>query len=166
LELEAEIDQRKKTEEKLSTLLNSIPEEVWLADTQKKFTLANPAALHEFGYTAIDKLVVESFVRTLEVYRSDRTPRPADEAPSLRALKGETITNQEEIVKTPASGELRYRQVSASPVKDVWGKIIGSVSVVRDVTQHRKAEEALRESEEKWGSYEYSKSSPIELVNF
>ena len=43
---------------------------------------------------------------------------------------------------------MRYRQVSAAPVKDADGKIIGSVSVVRDVTESKKVEEALVESEQ------------------
>ncbi len=46
----------------------------------------------------------------------------------------------EEIIRTPASGELRYRQVSSSPVKDAKGNIIGSISVVRDITERRRAD--------------------------
>ena len=35
--------------DKLSALVNSISDEVWFADTQDRFTLANPSALREFG---------------------------------------------------------------------------------------------------------------------
>jgi two-component system, sensor histidine kinase len=41
---------------------------------------------------------------------------------------------------------LRHRQVSATPVRDDSGKIVGSVSVVRDITERIRAEQALRES--------------------
>ncbi len=39
---------------------------------------------------------------------------------------------------------MRVRQVSASPVKDAGGHVIGSVAVVRDVTEQKQAEEALQ----------------------
>jgi PAS domain S-box-containing protein len=136
--------------DRLSTLVNSIPDEVWFADTQKNFTLANPAALNEIGYNNVAGIEVESMATNLEVFRPDGTPRPVEEAPPLRALKGETIRNQEEVVRTPARGELRYRQVSAAPVKDTDGTIIGSVSLVRDITDSKKADEALRESEQRY----------------
>ena len=76
--------------------------------------------------------------------RADGTPRPAEEAPPLRALKGEIVRDLEEMIRSPASGELRYRQVSSSPVRDTRGAIIGSVSVVRDITERKRAEAALR----------------------
>ena len=42
---------------------------------------------------------------------------------------------------------MRYRQVSAAPVRDANGSIIGSVSVVRDITERKRVEEELKESE-------------------
>jgi PAS domain S-box-containing protein len=133
--------------ERLSALVNSIQDEVWFADTEKRFTLVNSSALREFGLGFGAGADVERLAESLEVYRSDGTLRPVDEAPPLRALKGEIIRNQEEIIRTPATGELRYRQVSSSPVRDNTGATIGSVSVVRDITERKRAEESLRESE-------------------
>jgi PAS domain S-box-containing protein len=134
--------------ERLSALVNSVNDEVWFADTEKRFTLANPSALQEFGFSSIDALEVEKFAESLEVYRPDGSPRPLKEAPPLRALRGEVLSNLEEIIRTPASGELRYRQVSAAPVTDSSGNIIGSVSVVRDITERKQMEEELRRSRE------------------
>ncbi len=149
-----DITERKKTEEearslldairqekdKLSALVDSISDEVWLADTEKRFTLVNPSALQEFGL-ADDTLDVEKFAASLEVYRSDGSIRPVEEAPPLRALRGELVRNEEEIIRTPASGELRYRRVSSSPVRDAAGTIVGSVSVARDVTERKRSEQ-------------------------
>ena len=39
--------------------------------------------------------------------------RPIEEALPLRAPKGEVVRNQEEIIRAPAAGEWRYRQVSS-----------------------------------------------------
>ena len=133
--------------DRLVALINSITDEVWFADVQKKFTLANPSALREFGIElAGNGIGVERFVANLEVYRPDGSPRPIEDNPALRALQGEVIKNQEEIVRTPATGELRYRQASSAPVRSTLGNIIGSVSVVRDITDRKRMEEELKKS--------------------
>jgi PAS domain S-box-containing protein len=134
--------------DRLSALVNSIQDEVWFADTDHRFTLANPSALRAFRLDAsAGEIDVEEFVQSLEVYRPDGSYRPVDEAPPLRALKGEVVRNQEEAIRTPAGAELRYREVSAAPVRDATNNIIGSVSVVRDITERKRMEQKLRQSE-------------------
>jgi PAS domain S-box-containing protein len=137
---------------RLLSLMDSIPDEVWFADNQKNFTLANRSGLHEFGLNKTSEISVEALAGSMEVFRPDGTPRPVEEAPPLRAFRGETVKNQEEIVRTPASGELRYRQVNAVAVKDSFGNIIGVVSVVRDITELKRAENVLKESERRYRS--------------
>jgi PAS domain-containing protein len=131
--------------QRLSALLDSIQDEVWFADKGGHFVLVNRAGLQEFYPIIAEEKKVEKIAASLEVYRPDGTPRPVDEAPPLRALRGETVRKQEEIIRTPATGELRHRQVSAAPVKDVDGSIIGSISVVRDITDQKQTEAALRQ---------------------
>jgi len=141
--------QLREEKERLSALVNSIHDEVWFADTQKRFTLANPSALREFGFDSTGSGIdVEELAKSLEIFRADGTPRPISEAPPLRALEGEAVRNLEEIIRIPSSGELRHRQVNASPVRDGKGNIIGSVSVVRDITDRKRAEEKLQEANE------------------
>ena len=137
----------REEKDRLSSLLRSITDEVWFADVDGRFTLANPAAGRAFDLADVDNLDVEKFAASLEVCRPDGTPRPAEEAPPLRALRGEIVTNQDEIIRTPATGKLRHRQVSSAPVRNAAGDIIGSVSVVRDITDLKRAEDSLRESE-------------------
>jgi PAS domain S-box-containing protein len=135
----------KQERDRLSSLVNSISDEVWFANTDRKFTLINPSAVREFKLGQSDRSVdVENLAASLEVYRPDGSRRPVDEAPPLRALKGEVVKDQEEMIRSPVRGELRYRQVSAAPVRDSNGSIIGSVSVVRDITERKEAEEQLR----------------------
>jgi PAS domain S-box-containing protein len=131
----------------LSALLDSMTEEVYFADPQRRYTYANPAALREFGHDTVEGVDIEKIVSQLEVFRPDGTPRPMSEAPPVRALSGEIVRDEEQIVRIPRTGELRHRQVSSAPVRDSEGRIIGSVSVVRDVTDTRLREKELRESE-------------------
>jgi PAS domain S-box-containing protein len=122
-------------------LLGSMSDEVWFADTTGHFTLANPAACKTFSLESASNTDIRQFAESLEVLRPDGSPRPVQEAPPLRALAGETVTDQEEIVRLPLSGELRYRLVNASPVRDAQRTVIGCVSVVRDITNRKRAEE-------------------------
>lgn len=139
------LDDVQKERDRLQSLLNSMNDEVWFADTEKKFTLANPSAVKEFRLESSQNVDVENLAATSEVYRTDGSLRPIDEAPPLRALKGEIIKNEEEIVRTPVRGELRTRQVSSAPVRDASGTIVGSVSVVRDVTEIKNLEKQLQD---------------------
>ena len=141
------LDAVREEKDRLTSLISSISDEVWFADIEKRITLANPSALREFGINADRQIEVEKLALSLEVHNPDGTPRAVEEAPPLRALRGEVVIDQEEIVRTPATGELRHRQVSSTPVRNAAGVIIGSVSVVRDITALKRVEAALRESE-------------------
>jgi two-component system CheB/CheR fusion protein len=141
------LDAMRAEKEWLAQVLNSIADEVYFADTSGRYTYANPAALAEFGHESVEGKKVEDIIRHLTVLRADGTQRPIGEAPPLRALSGEVIRDEEQVVLTPRSGDMRHRRVSAAPVRDAAGNIIGSVSVVRDVTDRKRAEEALREAD-------------------
>lgn len=130
--------------DRLEVLINSISDEVWFTNTHREFILANPAALREFDLRELEQVDVLKLALSLEVYRGDGSPRPAEEAPPLRALAGEVIHSEDETIRTPNTGELRHRQISAAPVRDAEGQIIGSVSVVRDITEQKRAEHLLR----------------------
>ncbi|HVW70731.1 MAG TPA: ATP-binding protein [Steroidobacteraceae bacterium] len=130
-----------------SQVLCSITEEVYFTDTQRRYTFANAAAMREFGHTSVKGIEVEKIIANLVVLRADGTPRPIEEAPPLRALTGEVVRDEEQITRIPRTGELRHRQVSSAPVRDRDGRIIGSVSVVRDITEHKRAEAALRDAD-------------------
>ena len=138
--LSASIQQEK---DRLAALLRSIPDEVWCFDAQGRLELLNPAGVAAFGD------LVGSGGGALndahEVYHPDaKARRPPEEAPPLRALAGEEVRDQEEIVRMPGTAELRVRQVNAAPVRSADGTIIGSVAVVRDITDRKRFEEELR----------------------
>jgi PAS domain S-box-containing protein len=151
--------------EKLSSLLASIQDEIWFTDTEKHFTIANPAARRQFALHPAEVIEVEKLAAGLEVLRPNGSPRPSEEAPPLRALKGEIIANQEEIVRMPAGGELRYRQVSSAPVRDKEGNIIGAVSVVRDITERKHLEEELRKSRDELDLKVKQRTAELERAN-
>jgi PAS domain S-box-containing protein len=146
-EVQRQFDANRAEKEWLTAVLNSMNEEVYFTDTQQRYTYANPAALREFGHENVEGVSVGAIVSGLEVFRPDGTPRPIEEAPPLRALAGEIVRDEGQIVRVPRTGELRHRQVSSAPVRDASGEIIGSVSVVRDVTEQMRDAQLLRDAD-------------------
>ncbi|MGA2028412.1 MAG: PAS domain S-box protein, partial [Syntrophobacteraceae bacterium] len=176
-----DITKRKKAEEalrvaasaqaekdRLLALVNSTADEIWFADTSRKFTPVNSSAVSEFGLGVAAGTEDEKPDAGLEAYRGDGIAQPLNESPPLRALAGEVVYGEDEIVRNPGSGELRYRQVNSSPVRDAGGNIIGTVSVVRDVTERKRAEEALRvalDRAERLGRFPEENPSPVVRVS-
>ena len=109
-----DITERKRAEravqeerDRLSSLINSISDEVWFADAYGRFTLTNPSAVREFVLGPNTGMVdVENMASSLEVLRPDGSQRPVEESPHLRALKGEVVKNEEEIDQD--AGQERY----------------------------------------------------------
>jgi len=133
--------------ERLSLVLSSINDEVWFVDRQGQITLVNASALREFEHSNVPGVEVDDLVRNLLILRPDGSVRPSHDAPLLRALAGEVIVGEEEIIQTPRAGALRHREVNATPVRDHGGQIVGAVAVVRDITQHKSAQAALRDAD-------------------
>jgi CheY-like chemotaxis protein len=135
----------RREREWLAAVLNSISDQVYFTDTEGRYTYANPAAVGESGREFQQGITVAEMAARLEMLRPDGSPRPLDESPPLRALRGEIIRNEEQILRLPVTGELRNHQVSSAPVRDAQGTIIGAVSVARDVTDIERLRRLERE---------------------
>jgi PAS domain S-box-containing protein len=138
LQIERLASQLRVERERLEFLLENMTEEVYFTDTAGRYTFANPAALKEFGHMTVEGIEVKKIISHMIVLRADGSVRPMEEAPPLRALAGEVIRNEAQFVRTPRSGALRHRQVSAGPIHDSQGNIVGSVAIVRDVSERRR----------------------------
>ena len=68
--------------------------------------------------------------------------------------RGETIENME-TVRMARDGRLIDVALTASPVRDPAGEIVGAATIVRDITDQKRAAAELRESEERFrGAFE------------
>lgn len=128
--------------DRLAVLINNILDEIWFTDECGNIILTNQTT-HENFMADYKGANVAEVVASLEIYRTDGSPCPIEETPILRVTRGEEIINAEEIIRLPVNRELRYRNVNAVPVRNREGTITGAVTIIRDITEQKKAEEAL-----------------------
>ena len=76
-------------------------------------------------------------VQPLNLRYPDGRPLPPGDLPLSRALRGEMVADSLEIIRLP-DGTDGYLSVTASPVRDESGQIVGGVSIYRDITQRQR----------------------------
>lgn len=147
LKLKREIDERIKTEEKLKEaekysrmLIDSSLDMICTSDKNGYITEFNLAAQQTFGYKPDE--IIGKHVSLLYANPDDRIRITDDELYQKGTFAGEVVNKKK-------NGELFVAYLSASVLKNEEGKIIGAMGVSRDISELKKAENELRENEER-----------------
>lgn len=136
-----EFVQRKKGE--LSTLIESIVDEVWFCNADGDIILANASARNFQAKIGDNSDTVDKLISAVDTYTTEGSPRLKSGSPLYRALNGEVLEDFEENVFVPKTGETLNRHVTSAPIKDGEGRITGAVAVVRDTTKRKETEDTL-----------------------
>jgi PAS domain S-box-containing protein len=128
----------KKVEEKtqmLTAVLEQMPSGVVISRPDRSVILKNRKATEFFSLDNKYK------VGTLEGYHSDGRPYEPHEWPMVRSLKtGKPI--EEEILFSDGKGGFRCFRINAAPILSDTSIIIAAVSVVDDITEHKREQAA------------------------
>jgi|GEM_PF-3328095 len=130
----------------LRTFIDNIPEAIYVKDTESRFLIANKVVAQLMGTTP-DKLIGHT---DFDFY-SEELAREyyADEQAILSS--GQALINKDEPNINPL-GHKRWILTTKVPFRDSQGKIKGLVGIGWDTTERKGAEEALRQSQQKYAS--------------
>ncbi|MGA8848359.1 MAG: PAS domain S-box protein [Dehalococcoidia bacterium] len=132
------------SEERYRTILEEMEEGYYEVDIAGNFTFVNDAMSHILGYSR-DELIGMNY----KAYTPEESIKPIFQAYNRVYRTGEPLKwfPMPEIRK---DGTRLLVEDSVLPMRNDKGEVIGFRGVSRDVTERKKAEEALRESEERY----------------
>jgi PAS domain S-box-containing protein len=133
-----------ESEEKYRSLFDESIDAIYITSREGKFLDANQAALELFGYTR-EELINNINVRKLYIHPGDR-----DKFQQEIERKGSVRNYPIEFRKKNGTGMNCLLTSTLRVSSD--GDILGYQGIIRDVTERKLAEEALRESEKKYST--------------
>ncbi len=144
-----DIDERKKAESKLienenylRTILDTVPECVKVLNSKGELLYMNPA-----GLAIIEADNEQQVLGTPMMDLVNKKYQIGFNRLSIEVFKGNSGTFEFEI--TGLKGRQRWLETHAVPLKDTTGKIVNLLGATRDITLRKKAEEAVKNTEER-----------------
>ena len=127
-------------------VIASMTDGVIIADAQGNLLEWNDAALAIHGYESAAEVrkPLSSFADHYELTTLDDSPVPLSDWPMARVLRGNTLTDYELRVRRTDTASEKYISYTGAPVFDAQGRVELAVLTLRDFTDRRRAEVALR----------------------
>jgi PAS domain S-box-containing protein len=126
-------------------LLQGLPAATYTCDSHGRITFFNEAAAKLWGREP--KLGVDLWCGSWKIYKTDGTPLPPETCPMGIALKEGRAVYGEEIVVERPNGERLNVLPHPRPIFDSDGKIVAAINMLVDITDLKRVDKALQESE-------------------
>jgi len=122
----------------LRSLIDNVPEYIYIKDAQSRFVMANPAVAKLFNLASPEELLGKT---DFDFFPKDLAARYfADE--QLIFQSGRPLLDHEEPTMD-RDGNQRWLSTTKAPLKDAQGKIFGLVGMGREITERKLTEKAL-----------------------
>ncbi len=131
----------RESEEKYGRIVATAQEGIWMIDSEAHTTYVNQRLAEMFGYT-VKEMLGRSAFDFIDESKREEVKRRIE-----RRKRG--IKDEYDFEFKRKDGSVLWATVSANPMFDDDGQFIGNFSMISDISDRKRTEEALRESEEK-----------------
>jgi PAS domain S-box-containing protein len=128
----------RKREEEFRRIVETAQEGIWVTDRHGVTTFVNATMARMLGYS-IEAMMGTKFERYL-----DADAREAARSNKERRERG--LSEKYDLRLIRHDGQPIWTIVSANPIFDDRGELVGSLAMVNDITARRRAEDALRDA--------------------
>jgi|GEM_PF-983505 len=128
----------------LTAVFSAIQDTVVIYDTNMNVKQVNPAFQSTYGFNPVG-LNVRDVITQTNCRWLDGRPMNFDDQPTPRAISGETVQNQRLLITLPDGSEMALETSSAPLFLD--NNVLGAVTVWHNVTERKRVEDALRDSQ-------------------
>jgi PAS domain S-box-containing protein len=145
--LEKEVQERtgelRESEEKYHSLFEGSKDALYITTEEGKFIDLNQATVELFGYE--DKEELMTIKSTAQLYCN---PKDREKMQEIMSERGYVKDMEQELRRK--DGTKIHALVTGTIMRDERGNVIGYEGMIKDVTEHKRTDEQLRESEERY----------------
>jgi len=127
--------------ELLRTLIDSLPDKIFIKDRQSRFLISNPAHVQALAAAREDEIIGKT---DLDVFPAELANQYYCDEQALME-SGEPLDRDETTINHK-TGETCWLHTTKVPLKDKEGKIVGLIGISRDITARKHNEAVLRKS--------------------
>jgi PAS domain S-box-containing protein len=140
-------EELRRSRDELAAVLHGIDDGVSVQEPTGALVYVNDPAARIMGFPSAEALLatpIAEIMRVFEILDEAGNPYPLIDLPGRRALQGDQPVPVTLRWRRRDTGEERWSVVGAAPVFDDEGRVRLAVNTFHDVTERRRAEEALR----------------------
>src|ERR1700726_3262737 len=144
-----DITERKRAEERireLGAIVESSDDAIFGRTLDGLITSWNKGAEKIYGY-AENEVIGQPVSILVPVDRQDEAPEILG-----RVAQGESISHYE-TVRRRKDGQEIHVSLTISPIRNCEGRIVGASAIARDITERKRIDEALRQSEKRFAAF-------------
>jgi PAS domain S-box-containing protein len=150
--ISTDIAERKQIEEALAqerdllgTLMDNLPDHIYFKDRPSRFLRTNLALARVFGLSDPGQAVGKT---DFDFFSKEHAQQAYDDEQEVITTGKPMIAKEEK--ETWPDGRVTWATTNKMPFRDATGNVIGTFGVSHDITGRKRAEEAIRASEERY----------------
>jgi PAS domain S-box-containing protein len=137
-ELQTETNHARESENKFRTLIQNIPDLVWLKDPQGRYLLCNKVFERYIGKDESKIIGMTDFDLI------DKEHAEIQHQIDLKVLKNGSVNISEELFRFSEDKTEVLAEAIRTPMKNIHGELVGVLGIARDITERKRVSEHLR----------------------